>query len=238
MTTLKDPETNRPLAVGFTMGIIHDNKDPEKRGRVLLVIPSIIPDDVHPTWALPIGVGHGADRGALIVPPKGTAVFVTFLDANPDLPLWLPGPFASKGIPKPVTDQPDHIYPDERVLYASDTDTSVVETPQGDVWIKLARRRELKIEGNATFLFLDVGSTGKIEINRPDPTRDQRVARKGDKVDVGTLSFAFTPGPGAPALAITYTPPDGPPTTLPSGSGNIPLEGLITTGCPNVKLGG
>lgn len=236
METLRNPTTGAPMMLGFTMGIIHDNKDPAKRGRVRLIIPAIIVDEVHPSWALPAGVNHGADRGSLIVPPKGTPVFVTFLDGNPDVPVWIPGPFGEKGIPKPVTDQPNHIYPNERVLYASDTDTSVVETPQGDVWIKLAKRRELKIDGNDTFMFLDVGHKGKIEINRPLP--EQKAARKGDKVDAGTLTFAFSPGPGAPTLAITYTPPEGsgPPTVLASGSGEIPLQGIITTGSDILKI--
>lgn len=74
---------------GVWPGIIVDNADPEKRGRIRVSIPGLIDDESN--WALPRAGGAG-QFGASSVPPLGADVYVTFLSGRIDQPLWEPGP--------------------------------------------------------------------------------------------------------------------------------------------------
>ena len=62
----------------------------------------------------------------------------------------------------------------------------------------------------------------------------KKVNREGDAVDMGTLTFAFTPGSAA-ALSITYTPPGGAPVVLSTGSGTLALVGRTGPGSNKVR---
>ena len=75
---------------GIYPGTIADVSDPEKRGRVRVVVPGII--DEPGAWALP-RAGGSRYWGSLHVPPVGSDVYVQFLSGNPSVPLWEPGPW-------------------------------------------------------------------------------------------------------------------------------------------------
>jgi len=57
---------------------------------------------------------------------------------------------------------------------------------------------------------------------------------KDMRADAGKLVFAFVPGPTA-TLSITYTDPDGIPTVLGAGSGNISLKVKLTEGSNKIE---
>lgn len=73
---------------GKYRGIVTDVEDPEKRGRVKLLVPSVLGED-ESQWALPVfAYGGGSDFGFIAVPPKDSAVLVEFLEGDPSAPLW------------------------------------------------------------------------------------------------------------------------------------------------------
>jgi len=77
---------------GIYAGKVVDNLDPDKRGRVTVVIPGLCEPATN--WALPAG-GDGSSgasgRGAFDVPPKGASVYVMFLCGDIDEPLYFGG---------------------------------------------------------------------------------------------------------------------------------------------------
>ncbi|TRD16108.1 phage baseplate assembly protein V [Palleronia caenipelagi] len=73
---------------GKYRAFVVDNKDPERRGRIKLTIPSVLgaePSD----WALPcMPYGGGPDFGMLTVPPVDAQVVVEFLEGDVSSPIW------------------------------------------------------------------------------------------------------------------------------------------------------
>ncbi len=97
---------------GKYRGFVEDNADPEKRGRLLLRIPSVLGPNVISGWALPCAPYGGApDQGFFFIPEKGAGVWVEFEAGDLDYPIWV-GTFWSKPggaseVPKPAdTQQP------------------------------------------------------------------------------------------------------------------------------------
>ena len=69
--------------VGFYTGIVVDNKDPERLGRVRLRVPSII--EPSSAWAFPVGTqGGSAQRGWFDPPDIGADVDVWFFRGDVD----------------------------------------------------------------------------------------------------------------------------------------------------------
>lgn len=83
---------------GMYPGLVVDNLDPKKRGRVKVEIPGLCEPSTD--WALPIGGAHSsgeANRGGFDPPKKGSAVVVAFLDGDVDHPVYLGGWRATDG---------------------------------------------------------------------------------------------------------------------------------------------
>jgi len=76
---------------GKYQGTVFNNVDPERRGRLQLVVP-----DVHSllptTWAeacVPLAGPTGPPMGVYMVPPIGAGVWVEFEHGNSDKPIWV-----------------------------------------------------------------------------------------------------------------------------------------------------
>lgn len=73
---------------GKYRAFVADNKDPDKRGRVTLSVPSVLGDAIS-TWALPcLPYGGGSGFGFVAVPPVGAQVLAEFLEGDISSPLW------------------------------------------------------------------------------------------------------------------------------------------------------
>lgn len=77
---------------GFETGLVVDNADPKKRGRVKIEVPGLCEPSTN--WALPIGGSHSSgqdSRGGFDPPAIGAAVVVGFLGGDIDHPVYLGG---------------------------------------------------------------------------------------------------------------------------------------------------
>lgn len=222
-----DP-SEAPRLYGHYTGIVANRDDPEKRGRLRLIIPHLAPGRIHPAWALPIGMQLGPGEGSLLVPPNDTAVVVVFLDGDPDAPLWMHAPL-------PQNHRIGHAdaYGRERVFYSSRRGALVCESMNGEV--ELAAANCVSATTNGHHLDLHTGPGGKVRINQPSP--DHEAARKGDPTRSGTLTITFNPGTGGAALGISYTDETGITTTLAPTGGSITFEGKIVGGSGSVLIG-
>lgn len=73
---------------GKYRAFVADTQDPENRGRIKMVVPSVM-GEAETDWALPaVPYGGGAEIGMLAVPPVGSQVFAEFLEGDPSSPVW------------------------------------------------------------------------------------------------------------------------------------------------------
>lgn len=71
---------------GKFRGIVTDNVDPERVGRVLVSVPAVL-GDVN-AWAMPCVPYSLAPLSELVLPEIGTQVWVEFENGNPSYPIW------------------------------------------------------------------------------------------------------------------------------------------------------
>ena len=75
---------------GKYRGTVINNVDPEQRGRIQAIVPTV--SGLLPTsWALPCVPVAGQQSGIFIVPQIGASVWIEFEQGNPDLPIWTGG---------------------------------------------------------------------------------------------------------------------------------------------------
>lgn len=74
---------------GKYRGIVADNRDSQKRGRLKLRVPSVLADQVS-DWALPCMPYGGADQqGMFMVPEIDAQVWVEFEEGDIHRPIWV-----------------------------------------------------------------------------------------------------------------------------------------------------
>lgn len=74
---------------GKYRGIVTDNQDPEKRGRLKLLIPSVLTDQIS-DWALPcMPYGGSPDQGMFMVPEIDAQLWVEFEEGDINRPIWV-----------------------------------------------------------------------------------------------------------------------------------------------------
>ena len=118
---------------------VYDNEDPEKLGRLKLIIPSVTGPDYHDVWAHPVGQPSDKNFGLHIIPPKGAMVWVQFEGGAPEIPIWTHGHFGRNDIP---TDDPElvdvncywFISPKGHKLKINDTKNTIhIKSNTGDI---------------------------------------------------------------------------------------------------------
>lgn len=75
---------------GKYRGIVIDNADPKKLGRLKLQVPSVLGDEVVTGWALPcLPYGGDVNQGFWFIPEVGAGVWVEFEEGDLEFPLWV-----------------------------------------------------------------------------------------------------------------------------------------------------
>lgn len=71
-------------------GVVTDNADPRKLGRVRARVPAVLGPDLESGWALPCApFGGGKERGLLAVPEVGDTVWMEFAGGDVSRPIWV-----------------------------------------------------------------------------------------------------------------------------------------------------
>jgi uncharacterized protein involved in type VI secretion and phage assembly len=105
---------------GKYRGFVSDNRDPEKRGRLKVRVPSVLGDQ-ESGWALPcLPFGGLANQGLFMVPEISAQLWVEFEEGNVDRPIWV-GVFW----------QSERDTPEEAAL--DEPTTRIIRTPSGHV---------------------------------------------------------------------------------------------------------
>jgi hypothetical protein len=72
---------------GKYRGIVLQNIDPERRGRLMVQVPDVLGPSIS-SWALPCVPWAGLQMGAYVVPPPQAGVWIEFEKGDPDYPIW------------------------------------------------------------------------------------------------------------------------------------------------------
>ena len=105
---------------GKYRGFVVDNRDPEKRGRLKLKVPTVLGDQ-DTGWALPcLPFGGFTNQGLFMIPEVDAQVWVEFEEGNLDHPIWV-GVFWQQ-----TSDTPEEAALDEPT-------TRMIRTPSGHV---------------------------------------------------------------------------------------------------------
>ena len=81
---------------GKYRGLVVDNADPERLGRLKVKVPGVLGEEVVTGWAMPcLPYGGEADQGFLFIPEVGAGVWVEFEQGDLEFPIWV-GTFWSK----------------------------------------------------------------------------------------------------------------------------------------------
>lgn len=75
----------------FYRAKVYDNKDPEYKGRLRVIVPQIYGKTSPNDWANPVGAVAGKKSGIFWVPSIGDPIYVAFENGDPSFPLWLYG---------------------------------------------------------------------------------------------------------------------------------------------------
>jgi len=90
---------SRSRFYGKYRGIVQDNGDPEKLGRLKAHIPEVLDTEVSP-WAWPCAAYAGTDIGLFAIPPVGAGVWMEFEGGDPARPIWTGGWWGRNDPPK------------------------------------------------------------------------------------------------------------------------------------------
>ncbi len=141
---------------GKYRGLVVDNADPEKLGRLKLRVPSVL-GEVVTGWAMPcVPYGGDADQGFLFVPEIGAGVWVEFEEGDLEFPIWVGTYWSRPGgkseLPRPVGAGSVQDPPTRKILKTAAGHTIELEDKAGQEKITIRHKRN-------SFISIDRGGS-------------------------------------------------------------------------------
>lgn len=90
---------------GKYRGLVKDNKDPLKIGRLQVTVPAVY--GMATNWALPCAPYAGEQVGFYAMPPIGALVWVEFEGGDPSHPIWSGGFWQAPEVPTEMNENAD-----------------------------------------------------------------------------------------------------------------------------------
>lgn len=180
----RDAQAQASKIYGVVIGIVTNNKDPDKLGRVKVKFPWLA-DDVESFWARPAYPMNGKERGYWWIPEIEDEVLIAFEHGDPNRPYLLGGLY--NGVDKPpkthdVTSKFGGTGYEHGAYSNSDRDFN----DDGNNDLRFIRSRS-----GHMFIFDDKASTEKITLT--DKTGERRIEIFTDKKKV-VITSAGTDG--------------------------------------------
>lgn len=154
---------------GKYRGIVVNNNDPEKLGRLKVKVPSVLGNDVVTGWAMPcLPYGGAKDQGFFFIPEDRSGVWVEFEAGDLEFPIWVGTYWAKPGgeteVPKPADTQSP---PTQKIIRTVKGHSIEIEDKDGDEKIVIFE----KVNGNKVtmdkkgIIIEDGANTQKITMN-------------------------------------------------------------------------
>ena len=130
-----------PWGSGLVIGLVTQNKDPDKLGRIRVRYPTL-GDDIEGNWARVAAPGAGPTRGVLMLPQVGDEVVVGFEHGDVRRPYVLGALWNGQARPEDLA-QPDG-------SFGLKTDAKLKLAAKGDIALKGEKTLEITTDGKAT----------------------------------------------------------------------------------------
>ncbi len=125
MSLIYDLE-GHPRYFGLYYGLVVENIDPQKMGRVTVIIPGLV--EPASNWAWPLGSGGGsAQNGAWDVPKVGASVGVMFQAGDINEPAYFHGWYPRDTAPTPAKEASNEDAVDKIKCFESDRHLVVLD---------------------------------------------------------------------------------------------------------------
>jgi len=145
---------------GKFQGVVTDNKDPDKTGRIRAKVPDVFGDG-ESGWALPSAPYGGGQTGFFAVPPTGTAVWIEFQHGDPEYPVWS-GCFWARGeLPAALLASPS----EQVMIVTGGGNTITLSDVSGKEGITLENGQGAKIAITANGIEIDNGKGASIKLS-------------------------------------------------------------------------
>jgi uncharacterized protein involved in type VI secretion and phage assembly len=200
--------------LGKYRGIVVDNADPERLGRLRVRVPSVLGEDVVTGWALPCApYGGDAGHGFLFVPEIGAGVWIEFEEGDLEFPVWVGTYWSRPGhdseLPRP--NRPDGSQeasvqdpPSRKIIKTAKGHTLQFEDAKGSEMITLveaAHSHVITLDANG--IKVRDGKSGN-EVTM-DATGVTIADKNGNKVILGPGGIQIGSGGAAESLVLGTT---------------------------------
>ncbi len=169
---------------GKYRGVVVDNDDPDRRGRLKLKVPAVLGQ--LELWAMPCVPFAGDEVGLFSLPNSGDGVWVEFEAGDPSHPIWT-GCFWAKD------ELPEVSGPDERVWKTGEITVRLIEGDPPELSLELDGGAVIRLAGDE--VETDAGGS----VIRVEGSQISIDANSGGKVDVGNSTTSINDG----ALEVT-----------------------------------
>ena len=151
-------DEKRKTYFGKYRGIVTDNRDPQKKGRLKARVPSLRGDN-ESTWALPC-VPYAGDRvGWFMMPPEDASVWIEFENGDWDSPIWS-GCFWDQDDEPPASD------PDTKMIKTNGV-TITIDDSQSSGAITIETGDGVKIVMDSNGIEINNGQDATIKLSGP-----------------------------------------------------------------------
>lgn len=149
---------------GKYRGVVFDNNDPWKLGRVQAKVEAIFGNDPS-GWALPCVPYAGKGVGLFLIPPKDALVWIEFENGDPDYPIWTGCFWADEKVPNIVPANP---YDPETKVLKTDIGKIEINDKRGKQSITIEaiiNKQTMKIVMNSSGIEINNGKSATIKLN-------------------------------------------------------------------------
>lgn len=190
---------------GKFRGVVSDNKDPQKRGRLKLRVPSVLADQ-ETDWALPcLPFGGGDGYGWFAVPDIDAQVWMEFEEGDVHKPLWV-GTFwqQAEQVPEPAAlDEPTtrllktpggHILEfddkegEERFYLYHPSEAQLEIDPQGSIALTDAQGATLKMDAEGGEIVIEDANGNTLTLNSSGTTVQDA---NGNKIEMAAAGITL-----------------------------------------------
>jgi hypothetical protein len=245
--TVELADDARPSFPPFWPGVVVDDRDPEKAGRLRIRVPQVYGateederiEDRDLPWARPCFPVTGLGTGEAHVPPVGATVWVAWFGGNPEKPIWFGGWFTPGDAP-----------PELSSSYAPGPTTRIVRTAGGQVfemrWKAGEEHIHLRTRAGVDVDLVDTPAGPKLTLLTPamqkvelnDATNTVTVETTGNLlVNAGMGTTTFTGLATYNFLAALVMAITGTLTLTATGLGLITVTGILSLFGASVLLG-
>jgi uncharacterized protein involved in type VI secretion and phage assembly len=139
---------------GKYRGVVSDNRDPNKLGRIKAKVPDVFGED-ESGWAMPAVPYAGEQVGLFLVPPVNALVWIEFEHGEPDFPIWTGCFWAEGGVPAQSGKA-------ELKVLKTDAGSITLDDDSGAITVQTAGNFKVVLDKNS--ITIDNGSA-KIKLN-------------------------------------------------------------------------